>query len=70
MKINYDKDADAIYIEICKGIAKNRKVDDYTILDLDKEGNTPGIELLEVSKRFPEGLFSEIPVEEFIATAH
>lgn len=45
MEINYDKEADAMYIELRKGhFAKNKKLDDFTILDLDKEGNILGIE--------------------------
>lgn len=55
MEINYDKEADAMYIELRKGeFAKNKKIDDFTILDLDKQGNVLGIELLEVSKRIPQ----------------
>lgn len=55
MEITYDKDADAMYIELRKGeFAKNRKVDDFTILDLDEKGNVLGIELLDVSKRLPK----------------
>ncbi len=70
MEINYDKEADAIYIEFRKGeFAKNKKIDDYTILDLDEEGNTLGIELLEVSKRFPEESFFEVHVKNLIAVA-
>ena len=51
MEINYDKKADALYIEIRKGeFSENKKIDDFTIIDLDKDGNILGIEFLEVSK--------------------
>lgn len=54
MEISYDREADAMYIEFRKGkFAKNKKVDDFTIMDLDKDENLLGIELLEVSKRIP-----------------
>ncbi len=54
MEISYDREADAMYIEFRKGtFAKNRKADDFTIVDLDKDNNLLGIELLEVSKRIP-----------------
>ena len=44
MEHAYDNDADAIYIEFRKGeFAKNKKMDDFTILDLDGEGNILGI---------------------------
>ena len=64
MKINYDKEADAVYIELAKGeFEKNRKIDDFTILDMDKEGNILGIELLEVSKRFSAEALEKIYVK-------
>jgi len=52
MEIKYDKDADAMVIKLRKGtFFKNKKLDDFTILDLDKEGNILAIEILDVSKR-------------------
>ena len=64
MKIDYDKEADAMYIEIRKGeFARNKKVDDITIIDLDEEGNILGIELLEVSKRDPAQSLKKIYVK-------
>ena len=51
MEINYDKEADAMYIEFRKGdFSKNKKIDDFTIIDFDKDGKILGIELLNVSK--------------------
>lgn len=44
MKISYDKQVDAMYIEFRKGeFFKNKKVDDFTIIDLDNKGNILGI---------------------------
>ena len=64
MEINYDKEADALYIELRKGeFAKNKKIDDFTILDLDKDGNILGIEFLEVSKRIPKESLSQVNVK-------
>jgi len=55
MEINYDKEADALYVEFRKGeFAKNKKIDAITIIDLDAEENILGIELLDVSKRIPQ----------------
>ena len=64
MKIVYDKEVDAMFIELRKGkFAKNKKLNDCAILDLDKDGNILGIELLDVSKRIsiesPSGLHVE-----------
>lgn len=64
MEINYDKEADALYIELRKGeFAKNKKIDDFTIIDLDKDGNVLGIEFLEVSKRIPKESLSQVNVK-------
>jgi len=57
MKIRYDKDADAMYIKIRDGkIDKTKKIDDNTLLDMDKDGNLLGIELLFVKERNPNFL--------------
>lgn len=70
MEINYDRDADALYIEFRKGdFAKNKKIDDVTIIDLDKQGNILGIELLDVSKRIPLESLSEIHVKNVMLVA-
>lgn len=68
MDITYDKEADAVYIEFRKGdFAKNKKIDDFTIIDLDKKGNILGIELLDVKKRIPLDSLSEVRVKNLIA---
>ena len=67
MEITYDKEADAIYIKFKEGkFAKNKKVDDFTILDLDNEDTILGIELLDVSKRIPSESLSEVNVKNLI----
>jgi len=58
MKIEYDKDADAIYIEFSKGeFAKNKKIDNDTIIDLDENENIIGIEIINISKRLSKDFF-------------
>lgn len=70
MEISFDKEADAVYIEFRKGeFAKNKKIDDFTIIDLDSKGNILGIELLDVSKRIPIESLSNINVKNLLATA-
>lgn len=67
MKITFDKEADAIYIELSSGeFASNKKIDDDTIIDLDKDGNITGIELLSVSKRIPKNFLSDITVKNLV----
>jgi len=64
MKITYDKEADAMYVELTeKKFSKCKKIDDNTILDLDKEGNVIGIELLFVSERLPNEFSTNIIIE-------
>ncbi len=52
MKINYDKMADAMYFQIKEGtIAQTLPVNESVIIDVDKNGETLGIELLDASSR-------------------
>ena len=51
MKINYDHDADAMYIKLKSGeFDHNKKVDKYTIIDYDEKDNILGIEVLFVKE--------------------
>lgn len=52
MKIRYDHEADAMYIQVIDGkFDHNNVLDDYTIVDFDKKGNVLGVEILFVKKR-------------------
>jgi uncharacterized protein YuzE len=64
MKITFDKEADAMYIEVSNNeFAKNKKIDAETIIDLDSNGKIIGIELLNVSKRMTKDFLSDIRVQ-------
>ena len=53
MKINYDKTANAVYIQIRKGkISKTVEVSKNVIHDTDSSGKILGIEILNASKLF------------------
>ena len=68
MEIKYDKKADAAYIKFRRGtFAKNKKIDDFTVIDLDKKGNILGIEILDASKRIPLKSLSEVHVKKVTA---
>ncbi|KKW32895.1 MAG: hypothetical protein UY76_C0014G0008 [Candidatus Uhrbacteria bacterium GW2011_GWA2_52_8d] len=57
MKIEYDREADAIYVHLMekpKKVARSREIEQGVILDLDTKKQVIGIEVLEVSKRFKE----------------
>ncbi|MCK5625113.1 DUF2283 domain-containing protein [Candidatus Pacearchaeota archaeon] len=57
MKITFDKDANAVYIyfkEISLGEVKNTiSLNDSVHIDLDKDGKTLGIEILNASNNLP-----------------
>jgi len=68
MKIDFDKKADAVYIEFSsENFFENKKVDDKTIIDFDKNGNILGIEILDVSKRLPKDFLSEVSIKNLIS---
>ena len=51
ISFNFDKDADALYLEIQQGeFSKNRKLSNSVILDMDKDENILGLEIINVSK--------------------
>ena len=57
MKIEYDREADAIYVYITekpKRVAKSREIEDGVVLDLVARKQILGIEVLDVSKRFKQ----------------
>ena len=69
MKITFDKEADAMYIEVSdEEFVANKKIDAETILDLDKKGKIIGIELLNVSKRMTKDFLSDIRVQNLVST--
>jgi uncharacterized protein YuzE len=53
MKIEYSKEADAIYVYF-KGefVASSKEIEDGVVIDFDKKGQLIGIEVLDVSQRF------------------
>ena len=67
MRITHDKEADAAYIylkDIGEGeVAETIVLSDSVNIDVDAKGNTLGIELLFVSKRFPQSIPKNIAVE-------
>jgi uncharacterized protein YuzE len=64
MKVTYDKEADAMYIKLTEEkFSKVKIIDKHTILNLDKNGNVIGIELLLVSKHIPRDFLSRVVVE-------
>lgn len=52
MKIEYSKEADALYVYFREvNVAKSKEVEEGVVIDLDQEGHIVGIEILDASKR-------------------
>jgi len=53
MKIEYSKEADAIYVYFKEAfVAKSKEIEDGVVIDFDEKGQLVGIEVLDVSQRF------------------
>ncbi|MBI5198142.1 MAG: DUF2283 domain-containing protein [Nitrospirae bacterium] len=54
MKIEYDKEVDALYIRIQeKKVAHTRELEEGINLDLDEEGKIIGLEIIGATERYP-----------------
>ncbi len=59
MKINYDPQADAIYIELLnKHAVDNQDINNDVSVDFDEDGNVIGIEVLNASDNLGKALFN------------
>ena len=66
MKIEYDKQADALYIQIRDNYADdNIDIEEGVSIDIDSDGHIIGIEILDVSKRLSLEELSKLTVERF-----
>ena len=53
MKIEYDKEVDALYIRIQeKKVSHTREVEEGINLDIDEEGKIIGLEIIGVTERY------------------
>ena len=53
MKIEYSKEADAIYVYFKEEyVAKSKEIEDGVVVDFDEKGQLIGIEVLDVSQRY------------------
>jgi uncharacterized protein YuzE len=54
MKIEYDKEVDALYIRIQeKHVSRTQEVSDGVNLDFDEQGRLIGLEVLGAAERYP-----------------
>ena len=64
MEISLDVKADALYIKFQEGkFAKNKRIDEDTIIDLDAKGRLLGIEMLNVTKKISMKDLSDVSIK-------
>ena len=69
MKIEYDKEVDALYIRIQeKEGARTQVVSDGVNLDFDEQGRLIGMEVLSASKRYASADIFNFSTENLILT--
>ena len=70
MKITYDPEADALYIEVHSGeIDDSLDIEDGVTADLDKEGHLLGLEILDASKRMTKEELTSVSYENLLLAA-
>lgn len=63
MKLQYDKQADAMYIYLNQGkIFKTIKMKDRLVVDTDKNGKILGLEILDLSAQVPKKQIGRIEI--------
>jgi uncharacterized protein YuzE len=68
MKIEYDKDVDALYIRIQeKKVAQTREIEDGLNVDLDEQGKIIGFEILDATQRYSKSEIFTLSTENLVA---
>jgi uncharacterized protein YuzE len=66
MKIEYDKEADAIYIQLKEAyVHDNIDIEEGISVDIDENGHVIGIEILDVVHRIPVEELTRLTFERF-----
>ncbi|MBV6467454.1 MAG: hypothetical protein PGMFKBFP_02815 [Anaerolineales bacterium] len=64
MKIEYDKEADALYIQLKETrVFDNIDIEDGVTIDIDEKGHIIGIEILDATKKLSRKDLSNIIIE-------
>ena len=67
MKIEYDKEVNAVYIYLQqKEVAKTIELSETVNVDLDEEGKLIGVEVLDATQRYPLSDIFNISTEKLI----
>jgi uncharacterized protein YuzE len=70
MKITYDRQADALYIQFQPDteIKETIEIREGILCDIDKEGRIFGIEILDVSRRLPLAELGKLNIDIPVST--
>jgi uncharacterized protein YuzE len=64
MKIEYSKEADALYVYFKEEfVATSREIEEGVVIDFDREGQLVGIEVLDVSRRYKPSDIASVKIE-------
>lgn len=66
MKIEYDNEADALYVQLRKArVEDNMDIEEGVTVDLDENGHIVGIEILDATKKLSPEDMTNITLEYF-----
>jgi uncharacterized protein YuzE len=69
MKIEYDKEVDALYIRIQeKKVARTKEIEEGINIDLDAEGKIIGLEIIGATERYSKEDIFNLATENLILT--
>ena len=69
MKIEYDKEVDALYIRIQeKKVARTKEVEEGINLDIDEDGKIIGLEIIGATERYKKEDIFNIATENLMMT--
>jgi uncharacterized protein YuzE len=65
MKIAYDQQADALYVELeAADVARTVQIDRGTLIDLDSQGRLIGVELIRPARPWPlDEILTRFPID-------
>lgn len=70
MKIEFSREADAIYISLHEeDVARSVEIEDGVVADFNADGRLIGLEVLDVSRRYDTPDIASIRIENFLGAA-
>ena len=68
MRIEYDREADALYIYLLEvKVEDNQDIEEGVTVDLDGDGHIVGLEILDASVRLGSKALSNIAIENLVS---